>query len=61
MYQLPKKVKKALPLFLNGAAFIALGAFTLSGIEPGWWMPVTAFVASGVNIFFGVSWKAPEE
>lgn len=56
-----EKVKKALPLFLNGAAYLALGAFVLMGTEPGWWMPVTAFVASGVNIFFGVTWKAPEK
>jgi len=52
------KLKKALPLFFNGAAFIALGIFALSA-EPSWWQPLAAFVASGLNILFGVKWNVP--
>lgn len=55
---LPDKWKKAIPLFLNGAVFTALGVFALA-VEPAWWQPVVAFVASGVNIFFGIKWNPP--
>jgi len=54
------KWKKALPFFLNGAFFIALGAFALVGTIPAIFTGIVTVLALGVQVFLGTTWKPPE-
>lgn len=52
--------KKALPLFLNGAFYIALGVFAVLGTIPAVFAGIVSMVGLGVQIWMGVSWKPPQ-
>jgi len=54
-----EKWKKALPLFLNAAFYVALGVFALVGTVPAVFVGIVAVVGLAVQAFFGIVWKTP--
>lgn len=51
---------KAMPFFLNGAFYFALGIFTIVGTVPAVFSMVVASVGFLVNAWLGVRWNPPE-
>ena len=56
-----EKWKKAIPLFLSGGGYIALGVFAVLGVSPVWWVPVVTTVAFALGVFLNITWSPPSE
>ena len=56
-----EKWKKAIPLFLSGGAYVAMGVFALLGSVPAWWIPVVTTAAFALSVFLHIQWTPPSE